>query len=175
LAVLVDHVPRARAGSKTNEIEMVPLSAEELQKVEALVREAVGFNAARGDSVAVQNAAFVQSEIPLIEELPLWQQPQAVSYARQGLGLALVLGLVLMVLRPALKSLMAPQGGETALAAVVTDETRALADDRVDLQAAASLQQQGHYDRKLQAARQAVVQDPKRVAQVVKTWVGQEV
>lgn len=173
VAVLVDHVPRPKADGKKNEMELVALSAEELKKVESLVREAVGFNETRGDSVAVQNAPFVQTEIPLLDDVPLWQQPQAQSYVRQALGLGVVLLLVLMVVRPALKTLMSP-AAVPAFTAVVSDETRALPDDRVSLPVSASALQQNNYDQKLQAARQAVVQDPKRVAQVVKTWVGQE-
>ena len=179
VAVLVDHVPRPKAGGKANETELVPLSAEQLTKVEALVKEAVGFSVARGDSVAVQNAAFLQNEIAAVEPLPMWREPQVQSYARQGAGLLLSLILIFVILRPALRSLLtAPvkTAPATGLPGQVMDDTRALADDRVQVQAqgqASSARQLG-YEQKLQAARQAVAQDPKRVAQVVKNWVGQE-
>src|SRR5690606_13936440 len=52
-AVLVDHVPRAGADGKA---ALQPLSEQELGRVQELVRQAVGFDAARGDVVAGVNA-----------------------------------------------------------------------------------------------------------------------
>ena len=176
VAVLVDHVPRAKEGGKPGEMTLVPLPAAELAKVEALVREAVGFNPTRGDSVSVQNSAFLQSEIAPLDDIPVWKQPQIQTYARQGAGLLLVLILIFVVLRPALKSLLqAPLKAATPLA-VSADavEGRALPDDRVSLPGPQPQRAPHPYEQKLQVAKQAVAQDPKRVAQVVKTWVGQE-
>jgi flagellar M-ring protein FliF len=175
VAVLVDHVPRPKAGGKAGETELSPLTEAEIAKVQSLVREAVGFNETRGDSVSVQNAAFLQSEIAAFDDVPVWQQPQLQSYARQAFGALLVLVLIFVVLRPALKSLLqAPlKAAGTALTAAPGDDVdRALADDRVNLPSVARAP--NPYEQKLQIAKQAVAQDPKRVAQVVKTWVGQE-
>ncbi len=178
VAVLVDHVPRLKAGGKPGQTELQPLSAEELAKVESLVREAVGFDAQRGDSVSVQNAPFVQLELPAPEAVPLWQQPRLWDIARQVGGAGLVLALILFVLRPALRTLLATPLRAPAAAALpgaVGLDERALGEDRVAIGAAtpAALPQLG-YEQKLQTARSAVAQDPKRVAQVVKNWVGQE-
>ena len=180
VAVLVDHVPRPKADGKPGEVALAPLSAEELAKVESLVKEAVGFTAARGDSVSVQNAAFLRNEIEPAEALPIWREPLVQGYARQAAGVLLALALIFVVLRPALRSLLtapikAPAAATAeALAAAAGDGVvaRALADDRVQFQESAP--RPNGYEQKLQAARQAVAQDPKRVAQVVKNWVGQE-
>lgn len=177
VAVLVDHVPRLEGEGKDRKTTMVALTPEQLAKVEALVKEAVGFDAARGDSVSVQNAAFVQEEVQGFDALPVWQQPQLLSIARQAGGVLLVLALILFILRPALRQLLAAPvrapalegavgGGEAARA---PSGEQALANDRLTLQAAPSA-----YDQKLQIARKAVAEDPKRVAQVVKAWVGSE-
>ncbi|HEY1078435.1 MAG TPA: flagellar basal-body MS-ring/collar protein FliF [Fontimonas sp.] len=180
VAVLVDHVPRPKSDGKPGEVELKPLSAAELAQVQALVKEAVGFNAQRGDSVEVQNAAFLQSEIAAAEALPIWQEPQVQGYARLGAGLLLLLILIFVVLRPALRSLLNTPLRATAQQSLARPESpveAALADGRAQMQIAhaqALPQQQLAYEQKLQAARQAVAQDPKRVAQVVKNWVGQE-
>lgn len=178
VAVLVDHVPRPKAGGKAGETELMPLTQEEIAKVDALVREAVGFNAQRGDSVSVQNAAFLKAELPEPEPIPLWQQPQLVDAVRHVGGVAVVLALILFVLRPTLRSLMAtplrrasaqalPPGAEAA-------GERGPAPDPLALGGGTAALPMGQYEQKLQTARAAVAQDPKRVAQVVKTWIGQE-
>src|SRR3546814_10687042 len=99
---------------------MVALTSEQLAKVESLVKEAVGFDAARGDSVSVQNAAFVQPESSQpVSALPIWQQPQVLSIARQAGGVLLLLALILFILRPALRQLLAAPTTAPALVGTV--------------------------------------------------------
>lgn len=173
VAVLVDYLPQAKEGGKKGETELVPLAPEQLAKVEALVREAVGFSEARGDSVSVQNAQFMQAEVAPLEEPPLWQRPQLWDLARNAGGVGLVLALIVFVLRPALRTLLSTPLTASA-AALPPAAAAAGAEDRPTIAAGpASLPQLG-YENKLQAARTAVAQDPKRVAQVVKNWIGQE-
>ena len=59
-------------------------------------------------------------------------------------------------------------------AAIDTGSERGPAPDQLALSAGAAALPMGQYEQKLQTARAAVAQDPKRVAQVVKTWIGQE-
>lgn len=177
VAVLVDHLPQPGENGSTS---LRPLNAQELAKVEALIKEAVGFNSQRGDSLSVQNAAFLQPEAPPAEALPLWQRPELRDAARQLLGALVVLALIFAVLRPVLRNLM-----QTPVAAA-PPMLNAVIDARGEpLQAVAGqVPTQGRlaavaappdpYNEKLQMARAAVSQDPKRVAQVVKTWIGQE-
>jgi flagellar M-ring protein FliF len=176
VAVLVDYLPRPKADGKPGETTLAPLTEAELSKVEALVREAVGFNAQRGDSVSVQNAPFVQSEIAAPEALPFWQRPELREIARQAGGAVLVLALIMFVLRPTLRNLMATPLRATPQAALpgADEGMRAPADDRLALSADPAALPALAYENKLQTARNAVAQDPKRVAQVVKNWVGQE-
>ncbi|HEY0913256.1 MAG TPA: flagellar basal-body MS-ring/collar protein FliF [Solimonas sp.] len=185
VAVLVDYVPRVGADKK---VTMVALGKPELDKVNALVREAVGFSDQRGDSLSVQNAAFVQPDAVTPDELPIWQNPQMRDGLRHVGGALIVLALIFAVLRPVLKQLLAaplaPRAAQGALPAgagvsgMVADDVRVVSDGPVALgrgpggTAVAALPDP--YDEKLQTARSAVNQDPKRVAQVVKNWIGQE-
>ncbi|WP_352889055.1 flagellar basal-body MS-ring/collar protein FliF [Sinimarinibacterium thermocellulolyticum] len=176
VAVLVDYVPRPKPGGAPDEIELSPLTEAELAKVEALVREAVGFDAERGDSVSVQNAPFIRDGIEAPQAPPLWQRPELRELARQAGGALLVLVLILFVLRPTLRQLLAtPLRASPPAALAQGDEAqRAVADDRVALSAESAALPALAYENKLQTARAAVAQDPKRVAQVIKNWVGQE-
>ncbi|MFZ2987199.1 flagellar basal-body MS-ring/collar protein FliF, partial [Ideonella sp.] len=70
-AVVVNHRTATDAKGKTS---TQPLPPEELEKLTALVQEAVGFNQQRGDSVKVINAPFKPVTEVVGEELPLWKQ-----------------------------------------------------------------------------------------------------
>lgn len=111
-AVVLNH--RSGTDAKGKPVT-VPLSAEEVEKLTALVQESVGFNKERGDSVKVINAPFHETPAPVIPETPLWQQPEVMDLLRSlaiPLALAVVaVSLVFGVVRPALK---AREGERTA-------------------------------------------------------------
>jgi len=176
IAVLVDHLPKP---NDKGEMVATALTADELAKVQALVKEAVGFDDKRGDTVTVQNAPFLQSEpITPLPPLPIWQRPEMRDYARQGLGALVLLVLGFFVLRPMLKGLMAPPAPRTVEGILETmsehKAAAALREDKLSLGAEPEPEVPKVYEQKLVLARQAVAQDPKRVAQVVKTWIGSE-
>jgi flagellar M-ring protein FliF len=181
VAVLIDDLPKPDGKGGT---VLKSLSPEELAKLEALVREAVGFDEERGDRVSVQNLGFLPAEVPASESQPIWKQPQAQNLARQVFGAGLLLVLIFAVLRPTLKNLLQPpklaalpvSGGVLmpvdGAAALAQEPTRERVNGRtID---AVSSEEPPPYEQKLQAARAAVAQDPKRVAQVVKSWLGEE-
>ena len=180
VAVLVDHVPRAGSNGKLSD---QPLSAAELTRVEALVKQAVGFNAERGDTVSVMNAPFVRESIP-VEAPKWWENPQVRDALRLVLGAIVVLALLFGVLRPALRQITgtpkALPGAEDPLSAdvqVLDDGTEmpALAADRLHLDGTPALALPvDAYEERLRMAREAVKTDSKRVAQVVKGWVSND-
>ncbi|WP_372013740.1 flagellar basal-body MS-ring/collar protein FliF [Pseudoxanthomonas sp. 10H] len=182
-AVLVDHVPRP---GKDGKPALQALSAEEVKRVEDLVRQAVGFDAARGDVVSVVNAAFVREDGEAVEPAKWWEDPRVRDVARLLLGALVVLALLFGVLRPALRQIAGPAprakarhdaGEQTAEVSLVEDELPALADDVAQIGAprphAIALASDAYEDR-LRNAREAVKTDSKRVAQVVKDWLGNE-
>lgn len=90
------------------EPEMIaePWDEEELQRLTQLVKDTVGFSAARGDSVNVINAEFVkQAPAAVFEAPPIWEQAWFKTLLKQVLGGLFVLILVFGVLRPTLKNL----------------------------------------------------------------------
>lgn len=161
----------------------VPLSAEELTRVTQLVKDAVGFDASRGDSVSVMNESLDTASTPAADDgnfqsPPLWQSPFVWSLLRIVAGLVGVLVLVLSVLRPLVRTLITPMrlsaaapAGAQALPGTVpggAGAAAALPAGQRDAATALSHEQQ------LTQARTMVNQDPKRVAQVVRGWVGQD-
>lgn len=181
VAVLVDNLarPDGKGGSVVQ-----PLSAEDLARIDKLVKDAVGFDAARGDRVTVQNVGFLPATaVESLADIPVWQQPTVQNLIRHAFGLLAVVVLVFAALRPALKVLLAPTP-RTALPAiggvlVREDVAQAVGRSGGGRVLAAeedepSVQSQGPYEKKLQTARTAVAQDPKRVAQVMKSWLAED-
>jgi flagellar M-ring protein FliF len=103
-AVVLNH--RSGTDAKGKPVSL-PLSAEELDKLTALVQESVGFNKERGDSIKVINAPFQEIPAPVIPDVPWWQQNELIDLVRSlavPLALALVAAAVVFgVIRPALK------------------------------------------------------------------------
>lgn len=63
VAVLVDGVEQTTTKEDgTVEKKWVPRSAEDVQKYESLVKSAIGFSASRGDSVKIENIAFLAED-----------------------------------------------------------------------------------------------------------------
>ncbi len=77
-------------------------SAKEVKSIENLVKGAVGFNAERGDVVAVSSAAF--TETPKAE-VAWWDQPWVLPLLRQVGGVLAAILLLFFVGRPVLKNL----------------------------------------------------------------------
>jgi flagellar M-ring protein FliF len=174
-AVLVDNVPETDAEGKTT---YRALSDDELARIQTLVQQAVGFNEQRGDVVSVVNAPFARAmtgEEP--EAPPFWQHPRARELLRIALGGLAVLVLIFTVLRPAFRQLLAPKVPEPAVATLLPEDEevpvtlsapappKPKRDPQVTAQAAMD------FDEKLQVAKTAVSNDPKRVANVMRNWV----
>lgn len=181
VAVAVDN--RLAADAKPGDAG-APLAPEELERLAILVRNAVGYDAARGDVVNVVNTPFV----PVVEEevategVPFYQQPWVLGIAKQVGALLIVLVLVLAVLRPMIKSLT-QSGRETRQVAApavpemsATAPMGAMGGETVTLGGAPGMMLPGadnSYDQQLTAIKGMIAEDPGRVAQVVKRWVAE--
>ena len=140
------------------------LDDAELEAMTKLVRDAVGYDEKRGDTVSVSSMAFWQppENTAPAEEPGFLQSPAVQSYAKQGLAAALVLIVVLVLVKPLLRALAggapAAAGNQAALAGPGGNFA---ADPRMPLS----------YDDKVSVARQLADKNPERVAQIVRAWV----
>ena len=149
-----------------------PLSESEKAQITALVKDAMGFNVSRGDSLNVLNSAFnVEKEI-IGPEVPFWKQPEMIALTKDvvkfliiaGIGLFLLLG----VIRPAFN--IFSKAAALAAAGQKNNAPQAAAPDRSAAQAAAQQAKQS-YENNLDVAKKIAGQDPKIVASVVQGWV----
>jgi flagellar M-ring protein FliF len=168
VAVLVDNMRQVGADGKAAER---PLTKAELDDITRLVKDAVGFDEARGDSVNVVNQPFLPQVAEIIkpEVVPLWQRPWLRDVVRLVLGALVLVALALGVLRPLIKNLSSH--ALSAAPELLPAGSRAQ-DERPMVTSAPG--QPLAYEQQLVQARGLVTQDPKRVAQVVKTWVGEQ-
>jgi flagellar M-ring protein FliF len=169
-AVVVNHRSVADAKGKTTTTE---ISAEELEKLTALVKETIGFNADRGDSVKLINAPF-KVQAPVVQEvLPLWQQPGTQDLLRTlavpGALALLALIVVFGAVRPALKAAQ-PARPAPRLDAMVDDAQTLPPVTRAALpQLEAPVA-----DNRLTLARSIAKENPQAVANIVRGWVSKE-
>jgi flagellar M-ring protein FliF len=172
VAVLLDNVHKTGAdGKETSEA----LPAAQIEDITRLVKNAVGFDEARGDTVGVVNAAFREDTQTLTPEVtPIWQKPWVQDVARLALGALVLLALALGVLRPMIRNLTAQVLTPAAAGAGVAGAQRGSAALSADGGAAGSLSapRPMELEQQIADAKSALAQDPKRAAQVVKTWVG---
>lgn len=169
VAVLVDNVHAPGADGKP---ATQPLSSAQIDSITRLVKNAVGFDEARGDSVNVVNAPFLEEGATIEPEAePIWQRPWVRDVARLVLGALVLIALALGVLRPLIKSLGPLAAGVGAPTRALTAEDLRVAGEGASESAPAPANLA--YEQQIVNARNIVAQDPKRVAQVVKTWVAE--
>ncbi len=131
-----------------------------IAEVEALVRQAVGFDEGRGDTITITTAPFYQPPPPPEIEAPsLFASPDFRSMLQQGLSIAAILFVGWGVARPIVRMLTAPAQSKNSAGSLVAG---------VGAGGAGQLT----YDQKVSAVRQLVDHDAERVARVVKEWVG---
>ncbi|MEO7151805.1 MAG: flagellar basal-body MS-ring/collar protein FliF [Burkholderiaceae bacterium] len=161
-AVVVNH--RTVTDPK-GKVQQLPLTPDEIEKLNALVRESIGYNKERGDSVKVINAPFRVEPVTTVD-VPLWKQPEAIDLLRAAAvpaALALVALLVFFgMVRPALRGALAPRRAVPATPALA-----AVVDDTELLPALPAPQD----NRQLLNARALAKQNPAAVASIVSSWV----
>lgn len=152
------------------------LSATEIEQVNNLVKEAMGFSRERGDSLSVANSPFTQAAVEAVAAVPLWREPENVALAKSA-GTYLTLALLALfawfaVLRPLLRKHLAPpvpvqlgidSPNGTPVAALHAVEAPA-ADTR---QAQETLRHQDN----VTYAQQLATQDPRTVAMLLNQWI----
>lgn len=188
VAVAVNHKRPLDKDGKPG--KAVPPTPDEIKRISDLVRESVGFNEKRGDTISVAAAGFVQSEAEIVPGIPLWKDPSIIAFVKEVaryLILALIAWLVwIKLLRPVFEVLAPPKPAEAA-----QSETAEAAQDEmaeiVQGEAAEALQTaiiediadslgttagDRNFENRLQEMRDLAHQNPGLVAELIKEWMG---
>lgn len=154
VAVLIDGVPRGDGASR----EVVPRSAEELERYRELVKRVVGFNEERGDQIEVVSEPFQRAAVEDLEAPGLLERfAPSMDLVWRVVGIVLFLVVTLTVVRPFLLAIAsrAPAAQRELIAAVEQ----------------AALPQPSDFGRDLsEIARQ----NPQQTAMVIRQWVATE-
>lgn len=191
-AVVINY--RERLGEE-GETLREPLDEAELERINRLVRQAMGFSTTRGDALEIINSPFAERD-GAIETVEWWQTPEffqlASSLSRYLLVAFVALLLWLMVLRPIKR-----RHKETLAAAAAAEAAaREAAAAELGLPTAASTGEGGEpgapeseealqqlrkkrrkssiYEQNLQTVREMAKEDPRLVAMIVKTWMSKQ-
>ena len=177
VAVLIDNM---RATDKEGKVKETALTAQQLEHVTQLVKDAVGFDEARGDNVNVVNASFTAEPTAPEGELEtpaFWESPLFLNIAKLTAGLAVLLVLILSVLRPMMRSLVGPNRSPVQLmprAESIETQPIQAGGNNPALPGADQKAVALTHEQQVAAARTLANQDAKRVAQVVRGWVAQD-
>lgn len=167
-AVLVNHQLVEEKGRPVSRA----LAPEQIEQLTTLVRESIGFNGARGDSVNLVNAPFQPP--PAQPQEARWWQPEALAQLASSLawpaGLALLAALLLLAL---LRSVLKQRA--VAAARPRIDALEADTPERPALPAPGKRDEQPTPEQlRLEEARQLARENPVAVANILKTWLAGE-
>lgn len=167
---------------------------EARSEMEAMIKSAVGFNQARGDLLTLSVFPFTADGLADAggELLPWWENPKVHDLARLGVFALISLLLLLMVVRPAIRSLsqrsqpsMPPVEGDAQLAlqaeraaerllarvgddhpgATVLGELSPLSEIRLPAPGSG-------LELQIEHLQMLAKNDPERVSEVIKQWIG---
>jgi flagellar M-ring protein FliF len=174
---------RRAVDPKTGKVTVSPLPPAVVTQINELVKQAMGYNAARGDTLNVTNAPFDGVDKPAEKPVtPEWYRdsanlPLAIQAAKYALSIAILAFLWYRILRPLVRraltkydEIVVPEKEQ------VQEEEQQKAQELLDagVEDEAVQQQARGYRANLQMAKELAQNDPRVVANVIKTWVGAE-
>jgi len=170
VGVVVNYI---KTTDKAGKVTMRPLTEQERNQITDLVKEAMGFNKDRGDSLNIVNSPFAGAEKEIIPEQPL--MTKVTNYATDNVtqilrwiaGGILLMYLFFGVLRPLLKRISRALQPPPPPPPPEPEE-----DAYVHIEAEPMGQKPRSYADNLEAAKQLARDDPKVVANIIKGWVG---
>ena len=156
----------------------VALTATELEQVNNLVKEAMGFSTERGDSLNVVNSAFASGATETVA-LPLWKQPENIELAKTA-GQYLLIGMLALfawvaVFRPLLRKHLQPE--PAALPAPDSQDVVLEGNGQqvpAEFLAQAQQRQEHRHVENVKYAQDLSVKDPQMVAMLMKHWMDEK-
>lgn len=200
VAVIIDDKQVTQADGT---VEKTPYTDEQIASFASLVKETIGFDENRGDSVSIINTSFLEIPAEPAPPAPSWQdiitEPWVMTLAKQILGAIGVLIIYLMFGRRFLRALNPSRVEESTQTQTLNANAsqqmmpvpmgqdgqmpgQAMSADGSGMPnlsadpnnpAAMMRRKDATYDQKLEMARTLVMDDPARVANVMKHWTSE--
>jgi len=179
-AVVVNYQPGTDSKGQPEAKALTPAQVEQMT---ALVRETIGFNKERGDSVNLMNTPFLNESKPEVD-LPLWKQPETIELAKSfawPVGMVLFALLVLLgLVRPALRAPAKVKAEPVKALPAAGSQLNALEDENPERPALAAPIKAADLPAtpeqlRLDEARVLAKENPMAVANILKAWVNGDV
>lgn len=155
---------------KDGKVVSTPYTEPEKAQIASLIKEAVGFEERRGDTLNLLNSAF-NDTTEVLPELPLWKQTEIIELAKDIVKYLLIISgvffLLFGIIRPAFKSV-------TTYAPAPEHTGGGAGEEGIAIGYGQPVSAAHAYENNLQIAKQLAKDDPKIVATVVKEWVNKE-
>ncbi|UPQ87249.1 flagellar basal-body MS-ring/collar protein FliF [Vibrio sinaloensis] len=174
---------RAMVNPDTGETSYEPISDAELNSIKQLLVGTVGFNEARGDLLNVLSMQFAEPEVEVLADVPIWEHPNFNDWIRWFASALVIIVVVLVLVRPAMKKLLNPASdedeqlyGPDGLPIGVDGETSLIGGDLdggelFEFGSSIDLPNLHKDEDVLKAVRALVANEPELAAQVVKNWM----
>ncbi|PJC88268.1 flagellar basal body M-ring protein FliF [Vibrio sp. HA2012] len=174
---------RAVTNPDSGEVTYEPLSANELDAIRQVLVGTVGFDAERGDLLNVLSVKFAEPEMEQIADVPIWEHPNFNNWVRWLASALVVIIVVLVLVRPAMKKLLNPNADDEAGVAYdehgmpIMDGEMSLIGSDIDggevfeFGSGVELPNLHKDEDVLKAVRALVANEPELAAQVVKNWL----
>src|SRR5690606_276462 len=165
VAVVVNHLP-------DEEGELQPLPPEEIDNLNRLVKDAMGFSEERGDTLSIINSRFTPDTS---DHIPLWESLDYQAMAMQLLRYLLLALAAWIVWRKVVKPYLAHLAStrEARQAEAEQDAAARAAEIRAAAAAARRASEMSRYEDNLNVARDLASKDPRAVAMVLRSWMEQ--
>lgn len=159
--------------------KQVALSEAEMDNINKLVRQAMGFSGERGDEVAVINSQFsVDKEV--VEEMAWWKTPEFFSLMSMGLRylLAAFVGLIawLVLVRPFVRrhkeaQALIEEQRLAEVARVAAENDSPIIVENGDEHSVTVRRKKLSYEQNLRGLVDMAKEDPRLVASVIHSWI----
>lgn len=170
VAVVINHLPQGEEGKSG------PMNEAELARINSLVKEAIGFSAARGDSVNIMNSPFngvVEEPLP-----PFWKQDRFYALL-MSIARYLVIAIIAWVMWRKLVQPAWLRHQETSLRRLemekeAREEQLAEKKRASEKEARERAQQRVDTEMNTQQLRELAEQEPRVIALVIRQWMNKE-
>lgn len=166
VAVVVNYQPDENG-------EAQPLPPEEIDNLNRLVKDAMGFSEARGDTLSIVNSRFSPDPSASRE---VWENPEYQALAMQLLRYLLLALAAWLVWRKIVKPYLAYLDSRNAAQQLEAEEDEANRSAAANAAAAAARRASeiSRHEDNLNVARDLAVKDPRAVAMVLRSWIDQD-
>ncbi|CAH0525172.1 flagellar basal-body MS-ring/collar protein FliF [Vibrio hippocampi] len=177
---------RAKVNPNTGEVSYEPRTDSELAAIKQVLIGSVGFDETRGDLLNVLSMTFEEPVAELLADVPIWEHPNFNDWIRWFASAMVIVVVVLVLIRPAMKKLLNPAAqegddpmyGPDGLPLSADGETSLIGSDidsseLFEFSTGIDLPNLHKDEDILKAVRALVANEPELAAQVVKNWMAE--